>query len=894
MSSSGTDYLFPIEADDVADTQVVGAKARSLQQMTAFGLRVPSGFILTTGFFEPWFDIIQHSPSWDVWRTGTRELWPALCAAIRAAALNLPFSDAQQLTLVELSGCLAKYGPAQRFAVRSSSPDEDTATASFAGLYETELGRAPGELEGAIRRCFSACFDYRVFAYKSARCMDVDRLSIALIIQLQIDSDVAGVGFSVNPLSNDYDEAVIDANWGLGESVVAGKASPDHFVVDKINGTVVERQLGAKHASVVLASDSGTTTAPHLQRGAYCLTETQLVELSTAISGLETMYGHPVDMEWAYAGGELFILQARPITTYVPLPAEMVTMPGARRALYMDIALSKGMTSNAAISPIGLDWLAGDMALMMAHCIGNGRLDVKSPAGLLYLGGARMYMNLSNLLWFTSPARLAKGNAPTDQLMADTLAGIDPLRYRAERRPAWIWPALRVLPGALWRLRRALWRASRSVLAPASTHRLYLRERQAFEQIYSGAFDDTLSLSDFQRRYGPPAIAHIIDADMPALGIGVLGVGMVKRLARKGHPEDLVLAEQLSRGISGNLVVDMGIRIYRLAKMLEVTEFDDLEVLSAQVQRRQLPAAFLIAWDDFMRDYGCRGPGEMDMANRHYADDPMLVLRQMSFVARSGGEFNPEARHQELVSQRQQAYEELAERFGWARRVLLRRANKLIELFGGARDTPKQHNLMYQHAARNRLLVEGKRLVTNGRLDRPEQVFDLALSDLVEAGGDPAVDLRQRSYRRTRFANQLMSHVRTFPSVIDSRGRIQRPPRRPETPGELAGMAVSPGIVRGKIKVMHNPHEKAVYPGEILVAFTTDPGWTPLFINAAAVILEVGGVLQHGAVVAREYGKPCVAGIADVLTRFHDGQLVEVDGSTGVVRFITEKSVTTG
>ncbi|MDM5180022.1 PEP/pyruvate-binding domain-containing protein [Massilia sp. DJPM01] len=387
MISSGTNNLLPIEADDLAATEVIGAKARSLQQMTAFGLRIPSGFILTTGFFQPWFDIIQHSPSWDAWRTGTREMWPALCAAMKADALKLPFSDLQLLTLEELSERLAKHGPSQRFAVRSSSPDEDTATASFAGLYETELGRSPGELKTAIRRCFSACFDHRVFAYKAARCMDVEQLSIALIIQVQIDSDVAGVGFSVNPLTNDYDETVIDANWGLGESVVAGTASPDHFVVDKVKGTVVEWRLGAKQASVVLAAATGTTTAPHPQRGAYCLTEAQLLELSTAISGLETMYGHPVDMEWGYANGKLSILQARPITTYVPLPAEIVTMPGARRALYMDIALSKGMTSNAAISPIGLDWLAGDMALMLAHCTGNGRLDVKSPAGLLYLGG---------------------------------------------------------------------------------------------------------------------------------------------------------------------------------------------------------------------------------------------------------------------------------------------------------------------------------------------------------------------------------------------------------------------------------------------------------------------------------------------------------------------------
>jgi phosphohistidine swiveling domain-containing protein len=566
----------------------------------------------------------------------------------------------------------------------------------------------------------------------------------------------------------------------------------------------------------------------------------------------------------------------------------MLTPPGARRNLYMDIALSKGMTSNAPISPIGLDWFAGDMALMLSHCVGEVVLDASDPAGLLYLGGGRMYMNLSNLLWFASPAQLAKGNAATDQRMADALAGIDPGRYRASLRPAWIWPALRLLPGALWRLRRTLWRALRCAIAPESSYRIYQREKLAFEDNYSGTFDGTLSLGEFQRRYGPPAIAHIIDVDMPALGIGVMAVAMARRLARKSSVQEQALAAQLARGIRGNLVVDMGIRIFRMAKMLDAGAFEDLDALVVHVQRRQLPDAFLAAWDKFMIDYGCRGPGEMDIANLHYADDPMLVLRQMSFMANSAGQFDPDAAHQELARKRQQAYAALYQRFGWARRLLLSRANKLIELFGGTRDTPKQHNLMYQHAARRRLLAEGAKLVAAGRLDRQEQVFDLALSDLIAADADRTVDLRALCRQRTQFADQLRAHVRTFPAVIDSRGRIQRPPRTCEKTGEMRGIAISPGIVSGRVKVLNNAHEKDVDRGEILVAFTTDPGWTPLFINAAAVVLEVGGVLQHGAVVAREYGKPCVAGIDDVLSRFTDGQLVEVDGNAGVVRVLSQ------
>jgi hypothetical protein len=587
--------------------------------------------------------MIKRLSGWAALGAGQRDHWPGLCNTVKESALTLPLSDAQRLVLNALAVRLAAHGPAQRFAVRCSAPDEDSATASFAGLYETELGVSAAGIEEAIRRCFAASLDYRVFEYKAAHGMDPDCLSMALIVQLQIDSEVAGVGFSINPLTNDFDESAIDANWGLGESVVSGMVTPDRYVLDKSNGAVIERQLGAKQTSVTLSAATGTTSGSHLRRTEYCLNDGQLLELNSVICQLETLYGHPVDMEWAYANGELFILQARPITSYVPLPAEMLTAPGAQRKSYMDIALSKGMTCNAAISPIGLDWLGGDMANMLKHCIGNVVLDVKSPDGLLYLGGGRMYMNLSNLPWFSSPSQLAKGSAATDQLMADILSGIDASRYRDPQRPGWIWPALRVVPCALWRLRRAIWRAIRSAIAPESTHRLYQREKQAFEMTYSRLSDDGLPLAECQCRYGAPAIAHIIDIDMPALGIGVLAGAMVQRLVRGHGTEAIALADQLSRGIPGNLVVEMGIRIFHMAKMLDAAAFHDLDDLRTRVEQRRLPAKFLAAWDAFMHSYGCRGPGEMELANRHYGDDPMMLFRQMSFMANSGADFDPEA-----------------------------------------------------------------------------------------------------------------------------------------------------------------------------------------------------------------------------------------------------------
>jgi len=149
------------------------------------------------------------------------------------------------------------------------------------------------------------------------------------------------------------------------------------------------------------------------------------------------------------------------------------------------------------------------------------------------------------------------------------------------------------------------------------------------------------------------------------------------------------------------------------------------------------------------------------------------------------------------------------------------------------------------------------------------------------------MDLLKVREERTRFLKILRTQVTEFPNVIDSRGRILRPPARKEKAGEMSGMAISPGVVTGAVKVLRNPHEKSVNKGDVLVAYTTDPGWTPLFVNAAAVLLEVGGVLQHGAVIAREYGKPCVVGIDGLMTKLSDGQRVEVDGTAGVIRLLS-------
>ena len=862
----------------------VGGKGYSLIRMAEAGLPVPPGAVLTPEFFVPWFDTIRASAVWTALAEANPDAWSTLCDELKRMCSDLALTANQRETLKELRKQLPALGEDALFAVRSSSPEEDLVAASFAGGYETKLGVRSHELEQALRHCFASTLDERVFVYKREHGFDVLVPRIAIVVQQQIASELAGVGFSLNPLTNDYDEAVIDANWGLGESVVAGLASPDHFVIDKVSGQLVESKLGAKQVSIWLDPNGGTVEREAYRSMDLTLNEAQLDELTRVLCRIEEISGHPTDIEWAYAEGQLHVLQARPITTHVPLPPEMATKPGERRRLYVDAGLSQGLTINEPISPLGLAWIV-DMLYSGAMKRCAGIEDFTPAGGLVFSAGCRFYMNVSNTMCLgMTPKAMAKNAATTDALLAEILANIDPKQYRATRRPPWFRLGLLFfIPRALWALRGLFWNGFWNFLSPERARRAYQRKVDAFEAEITENLDYDLPLDEFARTC-TQSLWPVFNVTLPALVAGLVSPSFV--IPRKSQ-EASALAEKLRRGFTGNLVVEQGIALFRLAKLLERLDFDNITGLAERIEKREMPAELLSEWDVFLGRFGCRGPLEMDVASPRYADDPTLALQQMSFMAVDEADFDPEVAHQRNVEERRHSYEELLRRSGWLRRALLRRVHRLIELFGGTRDTPKHHTVMVTYAIRKRALLEGKRLVNEGRLDAAEDVFDLTFCDLEAAACDPALDLRGLRTERTRFAKQLASHVTEFPQVIDSRGRILRPPPREGKPGELVGMAVSPGTVTGPVKVVRNPRDKPVEKGDVLVAYTTDPGWTPLFVNAAAVVLEVGGVLQHGAVIAREYRKPCVAGIDQLMTKLHDGQRIEVDGTAGVIRLLS-------
>ena len=858
-------------ADTAAlDVSLVGGKAASLARLHGAGFPVPEACVLTTHFFVPWIETVTSTPEWqdvpallvdaDGSNTGKLEV---LCTALKARASRLEMDTVQREAIAEV----ADHAGRTVLAVRSSSPEEDLAGASFAGLYESVLNVSAAGLAAAVRRCFASCFDVRVLVYKARRNLD-PQPRFAAFVQRQVASQASGVAFSLNPHSNDFDEAVINATTGLGDKLVAGEIDPDQWVVDKVTGKTLECRLGPRHGE-------GATTA--------ALDEAQLAALTKSLYAVESVFDCPVDVEWAIADGRLHLLQARPITTYVPLPEAIQTAPGEQRLLYMDPSLGEGITMSGAVSPLSVDLFARLFEWLGDYVFGPSFLGPDLKNGIVGTAGVRLYGNLSHLMHFRDPRQVASEKRFVDTTLAELFATADLEPYRVKPPPNL---ALRrlipALSKALVRLRPFLGALLRAILQPKAFLERYAAGLAAFDDEVASIDTDLPILELAQRLYA--AVGRVsLTASAPAMLMFIYGgtealMGLIDPSSSRHRRLVMDI-----RGGGDELVLEMGLAMYRLAQSMPASAFSDLKALAARIEARQMPGEFLLQWDDFLRRFGCRGPLEMDLANPKYGDDPDLVLRQLATVAL--GDTDPVATHAERKRAREEAYIELSAELPARKRRKLARIHRTIADFENVREMPKHHFATVNMVLRGRILRTARRWAAEGRLDRTDDVFQMTLDDFDRAESDESVDLRAVVAERGAFYRDVKARVRHFPHLIDSRGRIVRPVRE-YRPGELSGVAVSSGIVRGPAKVLDSPFDKTLLPGEVLVAHTTDPGWTPLFINAAAVLLEVGGELQHGALLAREYGKPCVAGIVGLMDALRDGQTVEVDGDQGVVRIV--------
>ena len=871
-------YNFSTEASPILAE--VGGKGLSLIRMNQANFPVPPGFVLTAVFFQPWFVQLHQSGLWTAVLDSQPSERKAACDAAKAAVLHYKFTNEQCDALSKATKTLTQSGMAL-FAVRSSSPEEDLEGASFAGGYETSLGVTLNHLQSAIRHSFASCLDERIFVYKQERGFDVAQPRIAVVVQQQIAADAAGVAFSLNPLNNCYDELVINANFGLGESVVSGAVTPDTFVVDRVGKTILSREIGRKETAVYLQPVGGTIEKTRDTAERPSLTDQQALQIAQLTGKVEAAYNKPIDIEWAYDGDQLYLLQARPITAYFPVPEIMITQPGERKILYADKTLLK-QGINEPLSVMGTDFLVLTDDLLSEFIGGTGASqDIINGLALTFDG--RMYLNVSNNMKLQGYNRIVREYHVMDVGSSEILAHIDKDEYIPEKLP----PMLKgMLWKALWRNLRPLMKSTKAFRQPDAYKADVAAAVETMRQAIYREFEQTQGFHNLTKA----VLSHYLiymDAAMASMLVSELSRMRLKRLLKKEPDSIQQKAVYLERALPDNITIEMGMAMYRLAQFPEIMDCASGGEFAQRLQAGDFSPEFIGAWQDFMDDYGFRCPLELDLSTPRYDEQPAQFYMQLRIMAENSDlENNPETIFERSTAEREAVFNELhtilGQQSGRKAKTFRKQYTHLVN-FGGMREAHKYHFIWVLNQLRQHVLVMAEKLVADGRLDTQQQIFDLTFDQLDQALADPILDLRILAYENTAYLRRY-AHVRDFPRVFDSRGKILRPPRREAQNGELVGQPISPGVVRGPVKILHTPDEKPVLPGDILVARATDPGWTPLFTNAAAIILEVGGLLQHGSLVAREYGKPCVAGIDNITNQLRDGQMVEVDGLQGIVR----------
>ena len=884
---------------------LVGGKAANLGELIAAGLPVPDGFCLTTQAYREATGTVRDGVLAELGnlqaarQPGTAGEAAELAAVAGRAREAIRAIPVPPRIVAAVEQAYAALGKATPVAVRSSATAEDLPFASFAGQQDTYLNviGIDAVLE-AVRNCWASLWTDRAVAYRAALGIAPHEVALAVVIQRMVDAAAAGVMFTANPLTGRRREAVIDAAPGLGEAVVSGAVNPDHFVVDPEKGRVLERKLGDKRVMVRPLPGGGTETQD-LAGGteASSLTDGQALELAALGLQAERHFGAPQDTEWAIdTGGALWLTQSRPVTTLYPIPESRSAGTGSR--VYLCFSLAQGLTR--PLTPMGLASLrliASSVAKAAGFAVPEPR-DGPSP----YAEAAqRMYMDV------TTPVRSSVGRRILPRVFdvmearsAVVLREVfDDPRFSVTRRTP-----LGLVRHAVPAVVRA--RVPESVLRglfrpKAALHRLDRFTRQFAEdlELEAGA-GPTERLDHAERLLGGRLFAIVPTIlPLPALGFAMLWLAG-KLLGGPGRGEDL---QKVLRGLPQNVTTEMDLDLWRLASAIK----DDREsraaletlapsVLAAEFDAGRLPPALHAGLVRFLECYGHRAVAEIDVGLPRWSDDPTHILGVLAnYLRLADPGMAPDAQFSRASAEAEAEVERLvaeARGRGRARALLVGAALRRTRLFAGLRELPKYQLVLGLAEVRRQLAHVGAVLAADGKLESPDDIFFLDFGEARQAlgggsakGASPPRKLHGLVLeRRAAYASELgRRHIPrvllsdgTEPEVLHAAGAAM-------ADGALSGSPASAGSVTAPARVILDPVGAHLEPGEILVAPSTDPGWTPLFLTAGGLVMEMGGPNSHGAVVAREYGIPAVVGVPDATARLATGQRITVDGGAGTV-----------
>ncbi|MGH8887267.1 MAG: PEP/pyruvate-binding domain-containing protein [Egibacteraceae bacterium] len=883
----GAPLILSLGTLDRGALEVVGGKAANLGELLRADLPVPDGFCVTTAAYAL---VADGSPA-------LAALLDELVGAPADRLVELATQAREALLAAPVPGRVTEavtsayrvLGCDARVAVRSSATAEDLPFASFAGQQETYLN-VLGEdaVLDAVRRCWASLWTDRAVAYRAANGIDPRSVALAVVVQRMVDATVAGVMFTANPLTGRRGQAVIDASPGLGEAVVSGAVNPDHFVVDTATGAVLERTLGDKRVEIVAVPGGGTRRVERTDAvpAEPCLADEQLWALAGLARRVEGVYGGvPQDTEFAVDGqGQLWLVQARPITTLFPLPPDAPPPQGPDLRVYFSVNVAQGVFR--PFTPMGVQAFRL-LASSVARIAGAAPRDpLAGPQGLKEAAG-RLFVDVTPVVRsrlgrrvarFVTAHMEARSTDALRVLVADQRLAPLPRSSRALRRAGTVLARYRV-PARLLQALRNPTRARREALDRVDA---LLDAAVAPDHASAAARLDLAERCLLERGY--PIVLNL--APLMAAGIGSFGLAF-KLLGERATADE---RDAVRRALPHNPTTAMDVALWSLGARLCADEESaralreqSPEELAAAYREEVLPAPLQQGLADFLRAYGHRGVAEIDLGLPRWADEPTHLLGALAnYLRPSDGQPTPDAQFRAAAERADALMDELAGRrrlIGPLVRFLLRRGRQLA----GLREAPKFHLVALLARVRSQLLVPvGEELARAGRLERCEDLFFLDLSEarqLVAGAEDlrPVIRERRASYAaelRRRHVPRVLLSDGTEPMVAEGAA---------VSDGALRGAPASAGLVTGTARVVLDPVGARLEPGEILVAPSTDPGWTPLFLTAGGLVMEMGGAMSHGAVVAREYGIPAVVGVPGATERIRTGDQITVDGSAGTV-----------
>ncbi|HEY3845428.1 MAG TPA: rifamycin-inactivating phosphotransferase [Acidimicrobiales bacterium] len=863
-----TNYVLGFGEIDRSQVAVVGGKGAHLGELSRIeGIRVPTGFCVTTDAFRR--IMADASPIGDRLDRLSRvspddpEAILTRSAEIRRIIQGIAIPDDLAAEVVR---SVARLDEQAAYAIRSSATAEDLPTASFAGQQDTYLNVVgPAAILEHISRCWASLFTERAVTYRLRNGFDQRKVQMAVIVQQMAFPQAAGVLFTADPVTSNRKIVSVEAAFGLGEALVSGRVNADVYRVH--DGEIVTKQIATKQVAMHASPSGGTQedAIDPVRQPRPALTDAQVVRLAQLGRTIEAHFGHPQDIEWCLGDDGFQIVQSRPITTLFPIPE----VGDQENHVFISVGHAQMMTD--AMKPLGISFW---------------QLTTPRP---MYVAGGRLFVDVASDLG--SPARragLMEVFGKSDPLIGDALKTI-------LERDGFIPDLEDESPGAA---------PSGGMPAPIETDPAIvtgLIER-------SEASIATLK-NDIRGKSGP-ALLDFILADIQELR-RILFDPQSHRVFMSAMEATWWLNDQLqawlgernaadtlTQSVPHNVTSEMGLALLDVADVIRpypevvtflqnVEEEDFLDELATRTGGREARDAI----GAYLDKYGMRCVGEIDITRPRWSERPTTLL---PLILGNIKNFEPGAGERRFEQGRQEAWEkerELLARLGDlpdGERKADEAKQKIdrVRTFIGYREYPKYGMVSRYFVYKQALLEEAGRLVQARVLREEEDIFYLTFQELHDVVRTNHADDQLISQRQDTFRSH---QALTPPRVSTSDGEVVAGVyRRDDMPaGALVGLAVSAGTIEGRARVILDMAEADLEPGDILVTAYTDPSWSPLFVAITGLVTEVGGLMTHGAVIAREYGLPAVVGVEHATRLIRDGQRIRVNGTDGYVEILS-------